>query len=218
MQPVQCWEKVWTVPENAAPGSTFKIFKWVKTERKQQFSDDEEEVDQPLAPLPDEPEVVEVDEEMDQDDTGTPQLVETAPVSRAESEAVVPKDDTKPSSPKPHPLSVSFAPPPTEEDELDESLQPHSLEVTDTAGVGELSGDLEVGNITGDMSVDPLGGIDVGDIGGDISLDLSNIGPDGEPFEGAQHLTQLQPPDAILGEPLIDQTMEDDPFSTITDQ
>jgi hypothetical protein len=35
----------------------------------QQFSDDEGEVDEPLAPLPDEPEVVDGDEDLEQDET-----------------------------------------------------------------------------------------------------------------------------------------------------
>lgn len=35
MQPVPCWEKVWVVPEKAAPGSTLKVLKWVKTEKVQ---------------------------------------------------------------------------------------------------------------------------------------------------------------------------------------
>ena len=35
MQPVVCWEKAWIVPENAAPNSSMKIYKWVKTDRKQ---------------------------------------------------------------------------------------------------------------------------------------------------------------------------------------
>jgi len=35
MQPVPCWEKVWVVPEKAAPGSTLKVFKWVKTDKVQ---------------------------------------------------------------------------------------------------------------------------------------------------------------------------------------
>ena len=28
-------EKVWTLPDNAAPGSTLKVYKWVKTDRQQ---------------------------------------------------------------------------------------------------------------------------------------------------------------------------------------
>jgi hypothetical protein len=35
MQPVPCWEKVWVVPEKAAPGSTLKVLKWVKTDKVQ---------------------------------------------------------------------------------------------------------------------------------------------------------------------------------------
>lgn len=35
MQPVQCWEKVWILPSSAPAGSTVKIYKWVKTEKKQ---------------------------------------------------------------------------------------------------------------------------------------------------------------------------------------
>jgi aminoglycoside phosphotransferase (APT) family kinase protein len=35
MQPVPCWEKVWVIPDGAPVGSTFKVYKWVKTEKKQ---------------------------------------------------------------------------------------------------------------------------------------------------------------------------------------
>jgi len=35
MQPVPCWEKVWVVPEKAAPGCTLKVLKWVKTDKVQ---------------------------------------------------------------------------------------------------------------------------------------------------------------------------------------
>lgn len=34
MQPVPCWEKVW-VTYQEAPGSTLKVYKWVKSEKKQ---------------------------------------------------------------------------------------------------------------------------------------------------------------------------------------
>ena len=47
----------------------------------------------------------------------------------------------------------------------------------------------------------------------DMSLDLTpGIGPDGEQFEGAQDMSQLQPTDALLGGPLMDEAMGD-PFS-----
>ena len=35
MQPVPCWEKVWGPPDGAPPGTTFRVFKWVKTDKKQ---------------------------------------------------------------------------------------------------------------------------------------------------------------------------------------
>lgn len=38
MQPVPCWEKIWVVPSipSGNPGSsTFKVYKWVKTEKIQ---------------------------------------------------------------------------------------------------------------------------------------------------------------------------------------
>ena len=46
----------------------------------------------------------------------------------------------------------------------------------------------------------------------DMSLDLTGIGPDGEQFEGAQDMSQLQPTYALLGGPLMDEAMGD-PFS-----
>ncbi|KAG8931870.1 hypothetical protein FRC03_004302 [Tulasnella sp. 419] len=53
--PVQNWEKQWVTPHGAAPGSTYKVLKWVKTDKKQDFSDDEAaETDEQLAPMRDE--------------------------------------------------------------------------------------------------------------------------------------------------------------------
>ena len=46
----------------------------------------------------------------------------------------------------------------------------------------------------------------------DMSLDMTGMGPDGEQFEGAQDVSQLQPTDALLGGPLMDDAMGD-PFS-----
>ena len=97
---------------------------------------------------------------MDQDEAGTNSIVpDTAPASREDTEPPTIKgEESKPATPKPHPLSISFqppTPPPVLDDGLDASLQP-------TEGV--------------------LDGV-VGDIGGDIALDLTEIGPDGEPFD-----------------------------------
>lgn len=35
MQPVPCFEKMWVTLENAPPGSTLRVYKWVKTEKTQ---------------------------------------------------------------------------------------------------------------------------------------------------------------------------------------
>ncbi|KAI0095118.1 hypothetical protein BDY19DRAFT_902129 [Irpex rosettiformis] len=184
MQPVPCWEKVWVIPDGAPLGSTFKVYKWVKTDKRQQFSDDEGETDQPLAPLPDEPEAVEGDDEMDQDEITNSVAPTPAPISREVSEALPLREESKPATPKPHPLSVSFqpaSPPAAEDDGLDESLKPTE------------------GNL--------------GAVVDDIELDMAQMGPDGEPFEDVGDLSQLQATDTLLGGPnLLGDVMEEDPF------
>ena len=35
MVPTPCWERVLVAPEDTAPGATWKVYKWVKTDRKQ---------------------------------------------------------------------------------------------------------------------------------------------------------------------------------------
>ncbi|KZS99770.1 uncharacterized protein LAESUDRAFT_765207 [Laetiporus sulphureus 93-53] len=90
----------------------FKVYNWVKTDKKQQFSDDEE-TDQPLAPLSDadDVEVVDSDEEMDQDEANTSIAPETTPISRDISERAAfegKETESKPATPKPHPPSMSF--------------------------------------------------------------------------------------------------------------
>jgi hypothetical protein len=195
MQPVPCWEKVWVVPEKAAPGSTLKVLKWVKTDKVQQFSDDEGDVNEPLAPLPDEPEVVEGDEDVEQEDPTHSAPPE--PISRDMSEPMIlPKDSELPSkvcSPKPHPLSISFAPdlaPEQADDGLSGALQ--GLE-------DELAAQVDV--------TDPLVPTDL------VDLDLSQLGPDGTAFGDAADLTQLQSADSILGgDMVLDTSIPDDPF------
>lgn len=199
MQPVVCWEKVWTVPENAAPNSSVKIYKWVKTDRKQQFSDDEGEVDEPLAPLPDEPEVVEGDEEMDQDEPVASVVPDAeAPVLDTETNSVnqeIPSEpQTKPSSPSPPALSLQATEPilVTEQvaDMLDESLK-------------ALDGDVDIGiGVHEDANPEE---VQVGD------LDMAVLGPDGTAFEGVHDLSQMESGDALLGGALMDHTV--DPFA-----
>lgn len=212
MQPVPCWEKVWVVPEKAAPGSTLKVLKWVKTNKvqvrpigepcgaglcsndgtaQQQFSDDEGDVNEPLAPLPDEPEVVEGDEDVEQEDAT--QSIPPETVSRDISEPIVPKDElpSKVSSPKPHPLSISFQPPLASEqggdDVLDNPLQGLEDDLTDQV-------------VVGDTLVDTTNLVD---------LDLSQLGPDGTAFEAAGDLTEMEPGDNLLGGDIL----TGDPFA-----
>ncbi|KAH9035051.1 hypothetical protein EDB84DRAFT_1269627 [Lactarius hengduanensis] len=194
MQPVPCWEKVWVVPEKAAPGSTLKVLKWVKTNKVQQFSDDEGDVNEPLAPLPDEPEVVEGDEDVEQEDAT--QSIPPEPVSRDISEPIIPKDElpSKVSSPKPHPLSISFQPPLASEqvgdDGLDNPLQGLGDDLTDQVDVGDT--------------------LDTADL---VDLDLSQLGPDGTAFEAAGDLTEMVPGDNLLGGDILDTSMVEDPFA-----
>lgn len=74
-----------------------------------QFSDDEEEADEPLAPLPDEPEVVEGDEDMDQDEPAAsvaPDTTHGATGANFVNQEAVEEPQTKPSSPTPPALSL----------------------------------------------------------------------------------------------------------------
>jgi hypothetical protein len=159
----------------------------------QQFSDDEGDVNEPLAPLPDEPEVVEGDEDVEQEDPA--QSVPPEGISRDTSEPILPKDEipSKISTPKPHPLSISFQPslPSEQEDDgLGGALQ----------GLDDLNDPVNVG--------DPL----VSAVTDLVDLDLSQLGPDGTAFDAGGDLTQIEPTDSILGADMLDAGMTDDPF------
>ncbi|TDL28218.1 hypothetical protein BD410DRAFT_824913 [Rickenella mellea] len=202
MQPVPCWEKMWVTPEDAPSGSTLKVYKWVKSDKKQHFSDDEEEVDEPLAPLPDEPEVIENEEEMDQDDPAASVVPDTASVSRAVSEPIVPPTESEGASapPQPHPLSMSLVPPsptpqPGIDGVLDADLQPPEPTIDLAASL-----DGADPSVLPDLTPDDL-----------PTLDLSGLGPDGTQFESSDDLSQLQATDIILGGEVMDQSV--DPFS-----
>jgi hypothetical protein len=134
--------------------------------------------------------VVEGDEEEDPTNSAPPE-----PVSRDTSEPILPKEElpSKVLTPKPHPLSISFAPdiaPEPADDGLSGALQ--GLEE-------ELAGQVDV--------TDPLGQTDL------VDLDLSQLGPDGTAFSAAEDLTQLQSADGILGGDIVlDASIPDDPF------
>jgi len=145
-------------------------------------------VDEPLAPLPDEPEVVEGDE-----DEAEEAKVENAQPKDAEVADMDTNQDEPPSkapSPKPQLMMQSGEDEPQDTDVLDASLKP----LDTTMGVGE-----------DNDKVDDMGGLE---------LDISALGPDGLQLESAHDLSQLDGPDALIGGPLMDASM--DPFSETT--
>jgi len=112
MAQVPSWELRWVSLDSAVPGSSLKAYRWVKTDKVQQFSDDEGEADDPLAPLPDEPDAADAEED-DQDDdqlklnsqVESRELSEAPPRSRP-AESIGTTDTTF----KPHPLANSLTP------------------------------------------------------------------------------------------------------------
>jgi hypothetical protein len=156
---------------------------------------EEEEVDQPLAPLQD---VEEIEE-----DTENAEDIPTGENSRAVSELPPVKDDalSRPITPKPHPLSVSFQPPsptpaPQEEENIEIEVDTEALTATTTLDPGLVEAE--------ELNPD------------DIlhNMNMAALGPDGEPFEGAGNLLQVQGGDGLLGgAELMDQT--EDPFQDV---
>ena len=217
MQPVPCWEQRWTYSDPTSGTTSFKILKWVRTDkiqvseypgsfpsscrslchptrafvREQQFSDEEGEADEPLAPLPDEPEVVDGDEEGEDDAIGAGADGAVLQVDGSEAPTLS-KDQqdllSKPPSPKVGPqLSMSVA---GDEEQannddngaLDVSLNPFDGPMDD---VEKLSGD------------------------GMMELDMSSLAaPDGSDFVGTL--------DEILGGSMMDPA--GDPFAQPEDQ
>jgi len=200
MMPVPCWEKQWVVPADAPAGSTLKVYRWVKTEKKQNFSDDEDEtMDEPLAPLPDEPEGD--DEDQDEVASASQAGQASASISRAISEPVTPQVQEE-TVRKPHPLSMSVVPDSPsatqttiDEDALDAALKP-------------LEDNLEIPTL-----VTGVDDVTLPDLGADALADLTmaELGPDGTQFETAEDLTQIQGTDALLGGEMMDQS--GDPFN-----
>ncbi|RXW22568.1 hypothetical protein EST38_g3277 [Candolleomyces aberdarensis] len=139
------------------------------------FSDDEE--DEPLVPLPDDAEIIEGEEDMDQDETAAPSRAEPA-AKEATTEAETIEDiPSKAPSPKPQ-LSMSLEQPPDLDDELDASLKPLGPSIDDGTE----------------------GKVD------DLQLDISGLGPDGLPVESAHDLSQLTPSDALVGGAMMDES------------
>ena len=213
MQPVACWEKSWVAPENTTSSSTMKVYKWVKTDKKQvrsqicelmhtvthvdlrkQFSDDEEEADEPLAPLPDEPEVVEGDEDMDQDEptaSVAPDATQDATETNFVNQEAPDEPQTKPSSPPPPALSLQHTEPMLTVDEGADILD---------ASFKALDPGINVDvNVHENVSQEVVG-----------ELDMSVLDPDSTPYESVHDLGQLDSANALLGGPLLGDAV--DPF------
>ena len=181
----------------------------------QNFSDDEEELDMPLAPLPElEPETNEGDDDMEQDDQATSAAPDSA--SRAVSEPAAPppeQEESTPAPPKRHPLSMSLVPDsPTPQPEIDESAMNAELTSLDPA----VNGGEDLEDVPGtSLQVPPeLSSEMNADLNVDLStdLDMAQLGPDGEPFENTGNLAQLQTTDSLLGGDAMDETA--DPFAS----
>lgn len=189
MQPVPCWEKVWVTPTGVTTGSSsLKVYKWVKTEKVQQFSDDEGEADEPLAPLPDEPEVVDGDEDLDQDE-GRNDAAQQKDVDLDTNQDEPP---SKMPSPKPQLMMAEST------SELDIREPSEGLETT-------LKLDATMDDAEDEKKDDGTDGLE---------LDISGLGPDGLQLEGAHDLSQLDGPDGLIGGSLMDES--GDPFGEPT--
>ena len=158
---------------------------------------EEEEVDQPLAPLQDVEEI-----ETNEEDTENAEDIPTGENSRAVSELPQVKDDTlsRPITPKPHPLSISFQPPsPTPAPQEEESIEVDTEALTATTTLDPGLGETE------ELNPDDIL---------NMNMDMAALGPDGEPFDGTGGLLQVQEGDDLLGgAELMDHT--GDPFQDV---
>lgn len=156
----------------------------------QQFSEDEGEVDEPLAPLPDEPEIVDGDDDLEQDET---RVDAVQPKELEAADADTNQDDPPSKLPSPKPQLVMQSGVEDETQDPSNGLQA-SLKPMDTAMDEGL--DEEKGTVEG------------------LELDMSGLGPDGLQLEGSHDLSQLDGPDGLIGGPLMDDSI--DPFSDTT--
>lgn len=137
--------------------------------------------------MPDEPELVEGDEDLEQDEA----RADNAPTKEAEAtpadmDATQDEPPSKVPSPKPQ-LMVQSS---TEDESRDQS---EGLD----ASLKPIEGNMDVG--------DEQKGVD------GLELDISGLGPDGLQLENAHDLSQLEGPDGLMGGPLMDDSV--DPFS-----
>ena len=155
--------------------------------RPQEFSDNEEEVEESLAPLPDEGDAGEGDEEAEQDEAAGVTTIQPEP-DPAEATATQEDIISKPPSPGPQ-LSMNL--------ENSSELSIGRPDDTLDASLNPLDVDMGVG-----VALTEKDGID---------LDISALGPDGLPLEGSHDLSQIEQSDALMGGPMMEDESED-PF------
>jgi len=149
---------------------------------------EEEEVDQPLAPLQDVEEVETNEEDAENaEDTPAEETSQTIPEQPQANDGTL----SRPVTPKPHPLSVSFQPPsPTPAPQEEENIEVDTEVLMATATLDH--GLVEVGELNPD------------DI---MHMGMADLGPDGGIMDGAGDLLQVQDGDDLLdGVELMDQT------------
>ncbi|KIY50846.1 hypothetical protein FISHEDRAFT_71159 [Fistulina hepatica ATCC 64428] len=215
MQPVVCWERAWVVPDvlksNAASGSSkLKVLRWIKTEKVQLFDDHVEgelDVDEPLAPLPED--VVDVDEDEEDNDNDN----DNDPAVNA---------DAAPTAPA---AGDNDAEQPEDSEQLNSHVQLSVPTVVDDAGDEGVDDNLDdVLKPRGDVLLPPGEDVKMGEGGADelmegegIQLDISGLGPDGLQVEGSHDLSQLGEDDALMGASglMEDENSSSDPFANI---
>jgi len=195
IQPVPCWEYKWVIPQGMNSGSALRLRQWVKTDKKQEFSDDEDESQVPLAPLPDEPEQDQGDEEEEEEEKedsaapapsgiATPLPAETSMqgvpgLDTPISGAITPASGEPPTAinlasrltasvTKPHPLSSSFVP---DDMETLEANEPPATSPPQDMMDGETS---LLDSINMEMGVVGMEGLD--DENPDAFMDILNTG------------------------------------------
>ncbi|KZT41378.1 hypothetical protein SISSUDRAFT_1059516 [Sistotremastrum suecicum HHB10207 ss-3] len=197
MMPVPCWELQLVTPEGVNPSSGLKILKWVQTDKKQHFSDSEDEADDALAPLPDLPEGGEVEGD-DDDQEDDPAQSASRLESRDVSEPIIApsvEPPTQPPSPKPHPLSVSLVPEPDDETPDNEVGQDLTL---DTFPLGPPVGDTDtLDSELNEEAMEDVLGMDAANAFADVDDPLVGAGDENDVLSGMvdEELLSFEPPE-----------------------
>jgi hypothetical protein len=153
-----------------------------------------------LAPLPDEPELVDADDDMEQEEAAT---APAAPPGLTVPEPEAPEDDNS-KAPSPQPQLTM----PTEDSAQDSGELAGGLQLEDSLKPVDVNMDDLEGPVDDNDNNDGLGDKDGGP---QLELDMTGMGPDGLQLEGAHDLAQVDADDAIAGPTEMDES--EDPFA-----